>query len=1013
MNRALISSLSLFVLIACLSGVQAQTHKPTPRRPTTKKAPPAASKQTSAQADLDEIIKLPPVESIPRLQSLLDTNPPAVLKTRALEHLVSAHAALADEKLQAGDAAGGVDEFKQAVALAPADMSDKLFIGVVSQFPANLFLREQRAAAFEVARLIEAKVKDSAPRLLVLSAFYLNIEQVDEATRLAEAARTLAPDLPAVHQALGAADRLALKLDDAASEYKRALELDPKSALSRRNLADLLRATGKPDDALALYHEQLTNDPTDRAAQTGVVLSLLEAGKGADAEHELTMALSTEPRNLPLLVGAAYWYAAHGDSTRALDLANQAVAIEPRYTWAQVALARALIAQQRTFEAERALRFARQYGRFPTLDYELANALAAAGLYEEAAEELAHTFTLKDGQLETRLAGRIPARAASFTELLAPERRASLFQAAPADTDANARMLKGLLAFYLALHPNDASQAADEAALATAAKDFTAGDDDLRAFRQLYVADRLSRRSLALDTAAEMAEAAKSGVEAAASTPVASVAIAADELRLIRERAINAGGTPDFPVVSPEALTKIMRGRTEELIGWSLFNQGKTSEAVIALRRALSVLPEQSLYWRNAQWRLGAALAASGQQREALNAYVKGYDLEAPDAARRAIIETIYKKVNGSLSGLDALIGPPAPTQISNVSADATASTVTAPVTETGAPAPASEATPTKVSESVAPAVLAPTPTVAEATTNTESKPAETAKPTETAKPVETSPPAEPVKVDAANAAKPDDKPATKAADQPAPKVEPAAPATPASEASVPPPNESKPTEPPAPASSAPTPSPSPTPSTIEQSQPPLPTETAQPAPTAQPPAQAQATPVADKPAEASATEPKATEVKPTETGATETKQAETKPAGSQATQHESTLAPVNEKPASVDESKNESQPSRPRLHAQHKLTTDCALTLSVSSILLTSNGGTSAITASLDGQDGNADINATTADWADIIVLREPQDPAPNVARYTVTSVSKKTGTFLVTFKSPCGTKDVSVTVK
>src|SRR5205085_617021 len=367
------------------------------------------------------------------------------------------------------------EEFKQAVALAPADMSDKLFVEVVSQFPANLFLRGQREAAFAIAQLIEAKVKDNPQRLLVLSAFYLNIEQVDEAARLAEAARTLAPDLAAAHQALGAAERLALKLDEATSEYKRALELDPKSAVSRRNLADLLRATGKPEDALALYREQLASaqiqgfsigDPVlQTAARTGVVLSLLDAGKRE--------------------------------------------------------------------EAERALRFAREYGRFPTLDYELANALAAAGLYEEAAEELARTFTLKDGQLETQLAGRVPARAASFTELLAPERRASLFQATPADTDANARMLKGLLAFYLALNAKDTSAGADESALNAAVKDFTAGDDDLRAFRQLYAADCLARRGLALNTAAELAEAAKSGVEAAADTPVASVAIAADELRLI------------------------------------------------------------------------------------------------------------------------------------------------------------------------------------------------------------------------------------------------------------------------------------------------------------------------------------------------------------------------------------------------------------------------------------------------------------------------------------------------
>src|SRR5205085_2764784 len=506
MKRALISTLSLFVLIGCVFAAVglAQTHKPAKKKPTAQKpaqtdvqpkpadaratddaqtaqspasAPPtptptsnetqppsdakpiapksgrpaSASKQAAAQAEFEALLALPAAERVVRLQKFLDTNPPAPLKTRALEHLVSAHAALADERLQAGDAAGGIAEFKQAVALAPADMSDGLYMEVVAQFPANLFLRGQNDAAFEVARLIEAKVKESAPRLLLLADFYLRIEQADEAARLAEAARTLAPDLAATHQALGGAYRLALKLDEAAAEYKRALELDPKSTLSRRNLADLLRATGKPEDALALYREQLTNDPKDKLAQAGVVLSLLDANKREDAERELEAARKDEPNNLPLLVGAGYWFAAHGAAQRAIELAGRAVEIEPRYTWAQVALARALVSEGRAFDAERALRFARAYGRFPTLDYELANALAAAGLYEEAAEELAHTFTLKDGKLQTRLAGRVGAEADNFVELLAPERRASLFQHTAADTDANARTLKSLLALHLAL----------------------------------------------------------------------------------------------------------------------------------------------------------------------------------------------------------------------------------------------------------------------------------------------------------------------------------------------------------------------------------------------------------------------------------------------------------------------------------------------------------------------------------------------------------------------------------
>ena len=99
-------------------------------------------------------------------------------------------------------------------------------------------------------------------------------------------------------------------------------------------------------------------------------------------------------------------------------------------------------------------------------------------------------------------------------------------------------------------------------------------------------------------------------------------------------------------------------------------------------------------------------------------------------------------------------------------------------------------------------------------------------------------------------------------------------------------------------------------------------------------------------------------------------------------------------------------------MRAVHPVHNDCTLALSVDSMLLTS-GGTGAITVSLEGRDTSKDISAATPNWADIILLREPQDPAANAARFTIMSISKKAGIYTVTFKSPCGTKEVKVTVK
>ncbi len=604
------------------------------------------------RAELDAIVALPPAERIEKLKTFIEKQSRPSVKTLAAELLVSAHAAVGDEMLKAGDPVGGVAQFQLALDAIPENMSDAFFIKVVSQLPLNLYLRGQRTAAGDASRQIEAKVKGDPKRLVTLAGFFLSIEDSEEAARLSSAALALAPEMADAHQMLGAARHVGLRLDEAAAEYARARELDPKLAAARRALADLRRAAGKPEEALVLYREQLTADPSDKPARAGVVLSLLDLGRKEEAERELQAALAEDPANMALLVGAGYWHAAQGDPKRAEELARKATEVEPRHVWAHVALARALLAQKRSQEAEVVLRFARQFGSFPTLDYELASALAASGLYEQAAEVLARSFTLKDGQIETRLAGRFPAHAPDFTELLAPERRAGIFQATPADTLGNARVLKGLLAFTNALGAGDA------VALASAQTDFLSGEDAMRVFRQLYAASRLLARGAELKTVFDLADAAGAGVDAGLDEPVANVAAMADELRDAHARAAATGTILPLGVVPRGMLANVMRGRIEDLKGWALFNQDKTADAVVHLKRALSVLPEQSAYWRTAQWHMGAALEAAGSRDEALAAYMKAYNPSAPSPVQRAIIEALYRKVHGSLQGLDAKIGP-------------------------------------------------------------------------------------------------------------------------------------------------------------------------------------------------------------------------------------------------------------------------------------------------------------------------------------------------------------------
>jgi uncharacterized membrane protein YgcG/Flp pilus assembly protein TadD len=616
---------------------------------------------TVNEADDSEEVVLtltkPLEERVVLLRTFLDGHPDSKSRVQATELLVSSRAALGDERLKKGDKAGGIGQFTQAIADAPVEASEKLFGGVVSQIPLNLYLRGETVAAIKAAQDIEAKFGNDAKRLVALSSFYIRTEQGAEATRLTTKAVQLAPDLAEAHQGLGLALRVSLRLDEAMGEYKRALELDPNSKPARRSLADLNRAFGKTEEALALYRQQLEAEPADKAARTGLVLSLLDLGRTDEAKGELQKALTADARNLTLLAGAAYWFAAHDDNDLALAFGRKAVAIEPRYTWSQVALARALVAQQNPLEAERALRFARQYGKFPTLDYELASVLTSSGLYDEAAELLMQSFSFNDGQIETRLAGQAVARNASFIDLLAPERRASIFQAVAADTERNAKILKALLAFATAIDQETTGSAIDEQRAVAAAREFAAGDDAARVHRQLYAASRLLQRGIGFQTAYELAEAARTSADFGMSVPALTLAVQADEYRAIRSRAIASGGTPDIPDAPRNILSNLLRGRIEDIAGWSLLNQDKLDQAVDHLKRAVSILPEGTPAARTSLWRLASALDRQDKKAEALNYYIKSYNSGDPDPVRRTVIEQLYRKVNGSLEGLDERIG--------------------------------------------------------------------------------------------------------------------------------------------------------------------------------------------------------------------------------------------------------------------------------------------------------------------------------------------------------------------
>ncbi len=662
--------------------------------------------------------------------------------------VVTVRTQLGNDQLAGGNITGALDLYRAAIEDAPRAMPDQLFNETIGKIPANIYFRGARKEGFEIARLIEEKVRSSVNQLLSVAMFYMSVENGSEARRIAERAIKLDPASSTAYQTLGLASRMDFLLDESAAAYARALELDPSSLNAKRGLAEMRRALGKADDAVVLYQEILAKEPENLPASTGFILAMFESGKITEAEAELAKSLEANPGNVILQAGAAYWYATNGQGDKAVDLAQKAIASDPRFIWSHIALARGYLAQRNPTAAEKTLLAARRYGNFPTLEYEIASAKAAGGFFREASEELAKSFSVKDGVVSTNLGGRVTRSSRDIGELVGFERRASIFFSASPDP---AEVAAGLAAL-LDLKQEIDKPEPDIAAVEKAVDNFVRGDDKMKIHRILYAGTRLLDKKLALPKILELARAAPPALDSGLDAPDPAAAVMAGELYESRSLAAISDRYIDVPSVPRATLSSVLRGRVEELSGWTYFQMDDAEQASVHLKRAVSVLPVDSAWWRSSTWRLGTSLALQGKLPEALDMYIRSYKSgQPPDPLKYNAIEALYKRINGHTMGLEQRVGAnPAPTPSNATVAQTTRPTPSIPVARpsvqpTPLPTPVSTPNADPV-ETTTPAVVAsPTPSLAEArpTSTPEPSPTPTPAPVETPEPIAEMKPAE------------------------------------------------------------------------------------------------------------------------------------------------------------------------------------------------------------------------------------------------------------------------------
>jgi tetratricopeptide (TPR) repeat protein len=169
--------------------------------------------------------------------------------------------------------------------------------------------------------------------------------------------------------------------------------------------------------------------------------------------------------------------------------------------------------------------------------------------------------------------------------------------------------------------------------LNAAIDEFVNVDDGREPFRKIWVARRLADKNVLLDRA-----------ELLATQALDAAATAIEPERSIR----------DMVDLDRDARLAVFTARVEDTLGWVLLKRGNLEEALTHLARGAEG-PAKDPDFRTRVWHLAIAKEESGEQKEALDLYIRGYDPSATDApVRKTVIEQLYRKVNnGSLSGLD------------------------------------------------------------------------------------------------------------------------------------------------------------------------------------------------------------------------------------------------------------------------------------------------------------------------------------------------------------------------
>jgi tetratricopeptide (TPR) repeat protein len=245
-----------------------------------------------------------------------------------------AYVGLADTyRLQANYAGFPHDEMdtKGRGAVDRALQLDPL-LGEAYTSQANL---RRRSADFEGAEAAFKKALELSPNYAPAYQWYAEMlnrvsGRTADALELSRTAVTLDPLSPIIRNDYAEVFERAGRFDDAITQYKKAIEIDPGFAVSHRQLGDLFWASyERLDEAIFSYKRSYAADPDGTGGPFGLVLIYMDLGDKQQADfwfqRFLERADSTRPGDL-----FAWFTLYNRDEVKALEYASKQFAIVPR-----------------------------------------------------------------------------------------------------------------------------------------------------------------------------------------------------------------------------------------------------------------------------------------------------------------------------------------------------------------------------------------------------------------------------------------------------------------------------------------------------------------------------------------------------------------------------------------------------------------------------------------------------------------------------------------------------------